>query len=102
MLISSIPMKLKSILRTHEVTSIKSNNDIPKVLVKGQLRDLTKLNNQVLYWVTVNEPACISGWHESYPFLEVACWEKIFRVVYFFIKEPIINRLINCKKPFEM
>ena len=64
----------------------------------------------MLYWVTVNdkfqEPASISRWIESYPFLEVACWEKIFRVVHFFIKEPylqsfqykIINRLINCKQ----
>ena len=79
-LISSIPRKWKSILSTNKFRPVK-NNEIPKIIVKGQLKDLTLLNNKVLYWIAVNEklrePTAKDKWIESYPFLEAAPWVNI-------------------------
>ena len=93
----------------NDFRQIKSN-EIPKIIVKGHLKDLTQLNNKVLYWIAVNEklrePTAKEKWIESYPFLEAASWDKIYRVVHFFVKEPyfqsfqykVLNRIINCKQ----
>ena len=106
---SSIPGKWKKLLRISEFKIAKTNK-LPKINVKGQLKDITQLNNKVLYWVAINDqlqkPVAIEKWIESYPFLEVAPWEKIFRSIHFIVKEPhlqsfqykVINRLINCKQ----
>ena len=108
-LITSIPRKWKEILRNNDFKVINRNN-LPKISVKGQLKDLTQINDKVLYWISINdqlqEPVALEKWIESYPFLEIAPWEKIFKLSHLIVKEPylqsfqykIINRLTNCKQ----
>ena len=108
-ILSAIPNTWKTIIKHEKKTKFKVSKN-PAILYKGRYTEVTKINSKVLYWMIASnnsqEATSLEKWIESYPFLETAPWQKIFKGIHLISNEPylqsfqykIVHRILNCNK----
>ena len=93
-ILSAIPTKWKTILKHEKKTKYKGTKT-PTILLKGRYCQVTKINNKAWYWVAasnnIQEATSLEIWIESYPFLEIAPWHKIFKGIHLISNEPYLH-----------
>ena len=89
--------------------NITITDNYPKILIKGKLTPIEKLNNKKIYSKLiipkVAKPTSIETWINMFPFMENYEWVNIYLLSPKITTEPyfqsfqykIINRIINCK-----